>query len=363
MKISRRTFLKGSLTTLFLAGTGFPVYSSSKAKKNLVVIMLRGGMDALCAVPVIGDKNFEKRRKELILDNTVKLSSDFSLHPVLENFHELWKEKQGAIVHATNIPYTERSHFDGQNLMESGGKIPYQKKTGWLGRGMKIAGLKGNGLALALPMPLLIRGVPMNNNYFPVGYKLPYPSILKSIQEAFNEYDEKLLSENLEIVRTRKLSNTGSDKSWILATNAGTELSRPDGPRVAVFEVDGFDTHAAQGNGELAGTALESPMRVALKVDLEKNIGIPGPWIQTSGPVARHLDAKGYHITCGVHEDLVEAARLATRHMIDLLGKVHGLLPIDAYLLCSVCGDLAISEMVNKPVSVVSLYFPRVVLE
>ena len=247
MKISRRTFLKGSLTTLFLAGTGLPVYSSNKAKKNLVVIMLRGGMDALCAVPVIGDKNFEKRRKELILDDTIKLNSDFSLHPVLENFHTLWKEKQGAIVHATNIPYTERSHFDGQNLMESGGKIPYKVKTGWLGRGMKIAGLTGNGLALALPMPLLIRGVPMNNNYFPVGYKLPYPSILKSIQEAFIEYDEKLLSENLEIVRTRKLSNTGSDKSWILATNAGTELSRPDGPRVAVFEVDGFDTHAAQG--------------------------------------------------------------------------------------------------------------------
>ena len=137
MKISRRTFLKGSLTTLFLAGTGFPVYSSTKVKKNLVVIMLRGGMDGLCAVPVIGDKDFEKRRKELILDNTIKLNSDFSLHPALENFHELWKEKHGAIVHATNIPYTERSHFDGQNLMESGGKIPYKVKTGWLGRGMK----------------------------------------------------------------------------------------------------------------------------------------------------------------------------------------------------------------------------------
>ena len=59
MRISRRGFLKGSLATLFLAGTGLPVYSSTKAKKNLVVIMLRGGMDALWAVPVIGDKNFE----------------------------------------------------------------------------------------------------------------------------------------------------------------------------------------------------------------------------------------------------------------------------------------------------------------
>ena len=141
MRISRRGFLKGSLATLFLAGTGLPVYSSTKAKKNLVVIMLRGGMDALCAVPVVGDKNFEKRRKQLILDDTIKLNSDFSLHPVLDNFHDLWKESKGAIVHATNIPYTERSHFDGQNLMESGGKVPYKVKTGWLGRGMKVAGL------------------------------------------------------------------------------------------------------------------------------------------------------------------------------------------------------------------------------
>ena len=131
--------------------------------------------------------------------------------------------------------------------MESGGKIPYQEKTGWLGRGMKIAGLTGNGLALALPMPLLIRGVPMNNNYFPVGHKLPYPSTLKIIQEAYKQYDEKLLSENLEIIQTRELSNTTSDESWVLASNAANELSKPDGPRVAVFEVDGFDTHAAQG--------------------------------------------------------------------------------------------------------------------
>ena len=248
MKITRRDFLKASaITSLYFAGFSSPSLANSGSKKNLVIVMLRGGMDGLCAIPIKGDKDFEKMRSKINLDRTLTLTSDFDLHPALETFKSLWDKNESAAVHATNIPYTGRSHFDGQNLMESGGKIPYQEKTGWLGRGMKIAGLTGNGLALALPMPLLIRGVPMNNNYFPVGYKLPYPSILKSIQEAFIEYDEKLLSENLEIVRTRKLSNTGSDKSWILATNAGTELSRPDGPRVAVFEVDGFDTHAAQG--------------------------------------------------------------------------------------------------------------------
>ena len=248
MKITRRNFLKVSaITSLYFAGFSTTSLANSKSKKNLVIVILRGGMDGLCAIPIKGDKDFEKMRSKINLDRTLKLTSDFDLHPALETFKNLWDKNQSAAVHATNIPYTGRSHFDGQNLMESGGKIPYQEKTGWLGRGMKIAGLTGNGLALALPMPLLIRGVPMNNNYFPVGYKLPYPSILKSIQEAYIDYDEKLLSENLEIIRTRKLSNTASDKSWILAANAGTELSRPDGPSVAVFEVDGFDTHAAQG--------------------------------------------------------------------------------------------------------------------
>ncbi len=248
MKISRRDFLKTTaLTSLYFAGFGMQSYANSGTKKNLVIIMLRGGMDGLCAIPIKGDKNFEKMRSKINLDRTLQLTSDFDLHPALKTFKNLWDQNQGAVVHATNIPYTGRSHFDGQNLMESGGKIPYQEKTGWLGRGMKIAGLTGNGLALALPMPLLIRGVPMNNNYFPAGHKLPYPSTLKIIQDVYKEYDEKLLSENLEIILTRDLSNTSSDESWVLATNAANELSKPDGPRVAVFEVDGFDTHAAQG--------------------------------------------------------------------------------------------------------------------
>ena len=104
MKISRRNFLKGSVTTLFLAGFNFPVLANAAKKKNLVIIMLRGGMDGLCAVPIIGDKNFEKRRKDLILDETIKLNSDFALHPKLKNFHNLWQNNLGAIVHATSEP-------------------------------------------------------------------------------------------------------------------------------------------------------------------------------------------------------------------------------------------------------------------
>ena len=249
MKINRRDFLKTTaLTSMYFAGFGVPTFANSGPKKNLVVVMLRGGMDGLCAVPIKDDKNFEKLRSKINLDKTLKLTGDFDLHPALKTFKSLWDQNKGAIVHATNIPYTGRSHFDGQNLMESGGKIPYQVKTGWLGRGMKTAGLTGKGLALALPMPLLIRGVPMNNNYFPVGDRLPSKDTLNLIDQVYKEHDEKLLGENLKIIMTRELRNTASDDSWVLASNAGQELSKPNGPRVAVFEVDGFDTHAAQGS-------------------------------------------------------------------------------------------------------------------
>ena len=95
------------------------------------------------------------------------LNSDFGLHPKLEIFHKLWQKNQAAFVHATNIPYTGRSHFDGQNLMETGAHIPYKEKTGWLGRGLLASNIIGKGLAISLPMPLLLRGVPQNNNFFP----------------------------------------------------------------------------------------------------------------------------------------------------------------------------------------------------
>ncbi len=143
--------------------------------------------------------------------------------------------------------------------------------------------------------------------------------------------------------------------------SVGTELFLPVEVAGGLLSVG--DTHAAQGHGELAGTALESPMSLAITIDLVKDMRLPGPQFVTAGPVTRHLDSAGYYGTCGVNEDLVEAARLATLQMIDLLQRDHGLDAMDAYLLCSVCGDLCISEMVNRPVNVVTLYFPRCVFD
>jgi acetamidase/formamidase len=142
---------------------------------------------------------------------------------------------------------------------------------------------------------------------------------------------------------------------------AGTELFLPIEVPGALFSVG--DTHAAQGDGEVCGTAIESPMRVALRFDLVKREPLAYPRFATPGPVARHLDAKGYEATTGIGPDLMEAARAAVRSMIELLVREHRMPAIDAYLLCSVCGDLRISEVVDVPNWTVSFYFPRIVFE
>ena len=254
MKISRRDFLKGTATSLFLAGFNLPALATSSRKKNLVVIMLRGGMDGLCAVPIIGDRNFEKRRKSILIENTIKLNSDFALHPRLIGFNKCWNDNTGSIVHATSIPYTQRSHFEGQNLMESGGRTPYQEKTGWVGRAMKLANLQGDGLALSLPMPLLLRGIPKNNNYFPADGRLPRKDTLDLLRSVYADSSEDELLEMMDFIKKRKdeqmmggSSGRGKRKNKNLARQAATYLRKSDGPRVAVFEVNGFDTHAAQG--------------------------------------------------------------------------------------------------------------------
>lgn len=142
---------------------------------------------------------------------------------------------------------------------------------------------------------------------------------------------------------------------------AGTTLYLPVEVAGALFSVG--DTHAAQGDGEVCGTAIESPMNVALTIDLVKGANLKTPRFTTSGPVTRHLDAKGYEVTTGIGPDLMEGAKSAVAQMVDLLAGRYNLDPVDAYMLVSVCGDLRISEIVDMPNWVVSFYFPRCVFE
>ena len=246
--ITRRAFLTGSITVTMLGSPLFSVFAEKRKKRNLVIISLRGGMDGLSAVPPI-DPTLEKFRPDITVRRTLPLTSDFSLHPSLKNFHNAWKQGKAAIVHSSNIPYTMRSHFEGQDLMESGGHKPFTEYTGWLGRGMETAGLEG--LAIALPMPLILRSKANLDNYFPTKLSTPSPEIMKRVSETYP--DNSNLKSTIERVMMRPysmLSGRGSRKAYRLAGTAAKALAKPDGPRVAVFDINGFDTHAAQGGSD-----------------------------------------------------------------------------------------------------------------
>ena len=122
------------------------------------------------------------------------------------------------------------------------------------------------------------------------------------------------------------------------------------------------DSHAAQGDGEVCGTAIECQMKVAIRVKLCKGLNLAFPRFETRGPVSRHLDESGYVAATGIGPDLMEAARDAVRGIIDWLCRNEGMDALDAYMLCSVCGDLRISEIVDLPNWTVSFYFPKSVL-
>ncbi|HYN63893.1 MAG TPA: acetamidase/formamidase family protein [Candidatus Limnocylindrales bacterium] len=137
---------------------------------------------------------------------------------------------------------------------------------------------------------------------------------------------------------------------------AGTRLYLPvfaDGARFSLG-----DGHAAQGDGEVCGTAIETPMRARLRLTVRKDLSVTAPEFLTSGPLAQSTNTGPYYATDGVGPDLMLAAREAVRRMIDYLGREHGLAPIDAYLLCSVAADLKISEVVDAPNWIVTNYFP-----
>ena len=138
---------------------------------------------------------------------------------------------------------------------------------------------------------------------------------------------------------------TAGTKLYLPVFNPGGRLSLGDG-------------HAAQGDGEVCGTAIETPMRVQLRVSVRKDLHVSGPEFLTPGPLAAGTNIGPYYATDGVGPDLMTAARDAVRRMIEYLGREHHVSPVDAYMLCSVACDLKISEIVDAPNWIVTSYCP-----
>jgi acetamidase/formamidase len=136
----------------------------------------------------------------------------------------------------------------------------------------------------------------------------------------------------------------------------GTKLLFPVYNEGALFSCG--DCHAAQGDGEVCVTGIESPMKVTLSFNLKKKTSIPSPQFITKGALTRKYDSEGYYATTGIASDLMKSARLSVRSMINYLSSERGLTREEAYILCSVAADLKINEIVDKPNWIVSCYLP-----
>jgi len=247
--LTRREFLKASGASLFLAGLPMPGYTKDKPPGTISVIVLEGGMDGLTAVPPFGDPNLLKMRKNLVSENYLKLNSFFGLHPSFKYFAGLMAKNNAAVIHATNFPYTLRSHFEGQNLMQGAGLAPFSEKTGWLGRALDLA--KTPGRAMSLDMPLILRGSNENDNFYPASILKSGDLITNLIQNISMTHEGDGAENFKKVQQTSTQSNVIVPRDPAsLARYAGKVMSQEGGPLASVIKVDQFDTHANQGAEE-----------------------------------------------------------------------------------------------------------------
>jgi len=261
---------------------------------RFVFIILRGALDGLSAVPPYGDSDYARLREQLAIgapgtaDGALALDGHFGLNPGLPFVHESYGAGEALIVHAVATPYRERSHFDGQDVLESGVPRPHASQTGWLNRA--VAALPaGNahgaqaGVALGQNVPLVLRGPAPIASWSPA--KLPEIDD-DTLQRIADRYaSDAVLSQRLgDALSTDRIAAESADPAMAAAPAAGGAgryletvrtaagfLKREDGPAVAVFDTTGWDTHFNEGGGQgqLAQrlTALDTALR-ALKDSL-----------------------------------------------------------------------------------------------
>ncbi len=265
---ARRLLLKalfGAASTLPFAKLSFSAVDKSAAKnqKRFVMVILRGGMDGLQAVPAVGDADFAPARGPLaqFAQPALPLDATFALHPNLVQLQAMFQQGELGVVHAVGLAYRERSHFDAQQVLESGSSRPYELATGWLGRA--LGGQNGvqnsKGLALTTTVPLVLRGSSAIDTWVPSNAPDPSVDLVNRMERMYGA-DPALAA---ALSRARALhfdgtmaSNVSAEMTapgrgnnfTVLASRAAEFLAQADGPQAVVLELGGWDTHANQAN-------------------------------------------------------------------------------------------------------------------
>ena len=171
-KLSRRDVLRSAALTggaVLCSRVAFAAAGDTDAR--FVLALLRGGLDGLSAVPPYADPDYARLRRQIAIaapgrdGGALDLDGRFGLHPSLAFLHEAYADGELAVLHAVATPYRERSHFDAQDVLESGFPAPHADRTGWLNRALaalprsaQLANAQRRGVALGQNVPLVLRG-------------------------------------------------------------------------------------------------------------------------------------------------------------------------------------------------------------
>ncbi len=282
--ITRRGFVGSAAATALLSSLSGVTFAAGAGENRLVVMILRGALDGLQAVPAYGDRNFASARGLLAADSkdtAHRLDDLFALHPELGNLHALYGRKQLIVFHAVATPYRERSHFDAQDLLENGTAAAHGVRDGWLNRALlALPATTIPALALGQNVPLILRGAAPVNTWAPSRLPGVDSDLLARLEMLYA--DDALFARRLgEGLATDRMAEDGmpkDDKSEArnplraLGTTMQTVarfMSNPEGPRIAVLDSSGWDTHANEQQVlSLRLRALDEAF-----VQLEKGLG------------------------------------------------------------------------------------------
>lgn len=269
METTRRGLLVLS-SQILLAGTLPRRLVAGRSKNSVLSVwILRGGLDGLAAVPPWGDPDYARTRGALALDaptgagGVLDLDGHFGLHPALPNLAGMYKAGELLPLHAVATAYRERSHFDGQKILENG-TTSAAVTTGWLNR-LLTAGGGARAMAISSGVPLLLRGDAPVSSWAPSELPAADTDTLNRIADLY-AHDPLLAARLAEALEARarvddaqpesggRLRRNGPQYLAGLAQAAGRFMREPDGPAITALEIDGWDTHANQGaaTGQLA---------------------------------------------------------------------------------------------------------------
>lgn len=271
--INRRFFLTAAATTAAIGMVPRLAFAKAATDRRFVFIIQRGAADGLGTLAPVGDPAFTAARGILAQDfaNAPRLDGMFALHPALGRIAGLYQAKQALFLHATASPYRDRSHFDGQNVLETGSAGAYQVKDGWLNRLLAaLPAEEAKAIAVAVTVPLALRGQRDVASYAPSALPDADDNLLQRVAMLY-EGDRQLHALWSEAMATRALTADMAPNGAAMAARGGAGggaglaraaaatgaltaklLSAPGGARIAMIETGGWDTHAQQ-RARLAG--------------------------------------------------------------------------------------------------------------